>query len=194
MPKRLSKVNSVVRRDLKELPDVVLIGHPCGFIAPVGWLRSRPKLSIAAGDFLLNDASMQGDFEEMLCKMIIGGATVSRRVKRHLKHWYSKGCPHWTGEQRTYLLNAWMKERFLVLLEDLPAGVRSCHSDSAEQGLRWIYNQPPLVLEVEGELCENMTFFEMMDFADHLSTTGASFRLVPYQEDHEYSNSNSMDK
>lgn len=179
MAKRMNKVASVINRNLPESDTVFLIGHPCGFIAPGNWLKSRPKLSIAVGDYLLNDASMSGDFESMLCTLILCGGQVSRKVRRHIKHWHSMGCPHWLGEQRTYLLNSWMNTHGWALFTNAPTDVRDYYRDVAAQGLVWLEEQPALVLEVEGELCENMSFKEMMDFADSLAGTGASFRLIP---------------
>jgi hypothetical protein len=69
------------------------IGHPCGFIATSRHLRSRPRLSKAVGDFLLADASMSGDFEDMLMMMSVYKLKLSKRVKLHLKHWVALGCP-----------------------------------------------------------------------------------------------------
>jgi hypothetical protein len=71
----------------------IQIGHPCGFIATDRHLAARPSLSKSVGDFLLNDASMAGDFEDMLMMMKVHGCKLSKRVKLHLKHWVKAGCP-----------------------------------------------------------------------------------------------------
>jgi hypothetical protein len=52
-------------------------------------------LSKAVGDYLLSDASMSGDFEDMLMMMTVYKLKVSKRVKLHLKQWVKAGCPTW---------------------------------------------------------------------------------------------------
>ena len=71
------------------------VGHPCGFIATTRHLRARPSLSKAVGDMLLDDATMSGDFEDMLMMMKVYKLSLSKRVKLHLKQWVKAGCPTW---------------------------------------------------------------------------------------------------
>jgi hypothetical protein len=117
MPKRVTKIVAVISKQLYEHPEHCSIGHPCGFIAPGPWLGSRPKYSVAVGDFLLNDASFAGDFETMLIELMLCNGEVSSKVKKHLRFWARKGCPTWQGADRRLLLEAWWREWSNLLFE-----------------------------------------------------------------------------
>lgn len=97
MAKRMNKLAALINRKggKNEGPWGIQIGHPCGFIATSRHLRSRPALSKAVGDFLLEDASMSGDFEDMLMMMQCYRLKLSKRVNLHLKQWVKAGCPTW---------------------------------------------------------------------------------------------------
>lgn len=101
MAKRMNKVAALINRNggKNAGPWDFQIGHPCGFIATSRHLRSRPALSKAVGDFLLADASMSGDFEDMLMMMSVYKLSLSKRVKLHLKQWMKLGCPTWKGNK-----------------------------------------------------------------------------------------------
>lgn len=97
MAKRHNRISTLVNRATNGNagPWGFQIGHPCGFLATSRHLYYRPGLSKAVGDFLLSDASMSGDFEDMLMMMTVYKLKVSRRVKLHLKQWLKAGCPTW---------------------------------------------------------------------------------------------------
>lgn len=96
MAKRYSIVSRVINRDAKETTTTgFAVGHPCGFIANSGYLKSRPKASRAVARYLWGDATFAGDFECMLWNMRREGLSLPRYVVRHLKHWRSRGCPTW---------------------------------------------------------------------------------------------------
>lgn len=96
MAKRYSMVSRIINRDAKETTSTgFAVGHPCGFIANSGYLKSRPKASRAVARYLWGDATFAGDFECMLWNMQREGLSIPRYVERHLKHWRSRGCPTW---------------------------------------------------------------------------------------------------
>jgi len=97
MAKRYNRIATLASRRTNGNPGPwdFQIGHPCGFLATSRHLRSRPALSKAVSDFLLGDASMSGDFEDMLMMMTVYKLRVSKRVKLHLKQWVKAGCPTW---------------------------------------------------------------------------------------------------
>jgi len=97
MAKRYNRIATLARRRTNGNPGPwdFQIGHPWGFLATSRHLRSRPALSKAVADFLLSDASMAGDFEDMLMMMTVYKLRVSKRVKLHLKQWLKAGCPTW---------------------------------------------------------------------------------------------------
>jgi len=96
MAKRYSMVSRIINRDAKETTTTgFAVGHPCGFIANSGYLKSRPKASRAVARYLWGDATFAGDFECMLWNMQREGLSIPRYVERHLKHWRSRGCPTW---------------------------------------------------------------------------------------------------
>lgn len=97
MPKRFNRIATAIGRVTTDNvgPWELAVGHPCGFISSSRHLRARPKLSKAVGDFLLSDATMSGDFENMLSLMVVYRLKVSKRVKLHLKQWHKLGCPTW---------------------------------------------------------------------------------------------------
>jgi len=95
MTKRFNTVLTLIKGNIKPKAVDVLIGHPCGYIAPASYLRKRPKASRAVAAYLESDASFSGDFELMLVTMALCGCDLPRSTWRHLKHWVSKGCPHW---------------------------------------------------------------------------------------------------
>lgn len=97
MSVRRNRIATLANRNTNENcgPWELAVGHPCGFIASSRHLRARPKLSKAVGDFLLSDATMSGDFEDMLSLMVVYRLKVSKRVKLHLKQWHKLGCPTW---------------------------------------------------------------------------------------------------
>lgn len=101
MAKRMNKLATLINRKggKNAGPWGIQIGHPCGFIATSRHLRSRPALSRAVGDFLLADASMSGDFEDMLMMMSVYKLSLSKRVKLHLKQWMKAGCPTWKNNK-----------------------------------------------------------------------------------------------
>jgi hypothetical protein len=79
--------------------DAVLVGHPCGFIATAGYLRSRPKKSRAVSSYLANDAFVGGlwnfaSFASMLETMQREGCELSRYARRDvLGRWVRMGRP-----------------------------------------------------------------------------------------------------
>jgi hypothetical protein len=97
MAKRYNRISTLVNLKPSSNPGPwgLEIGHPCGFLATDRHLRTRPSLSKAVGDYLLSDASMSGDFEDMLMMMTVYKLKVSKRVKLHLKQWVKAGCPTW---------------------------------------------------------------------------------------------------
>jgi hypothetical protein len=101
MAKRMNKLAALINRKggNNAGPWGIQIGHPCGFIATSRHLQSRPALSKAVGDFLLEDASMSGDFEDMMAMMQVYRLKLSKKVKLHLKQWMKLGCPTWKENQ-----------------------------------------------------------------------------------------------
>jgi hypothetical protein len=77
----------------------VLIGHPCGFIATAGYLRSRPKKSRLVSSHLANDAFVGSlwnfaSFASMLEDMQREGCELSRYARRDvLGRWVRMGRP-----------------------------------------------------------------------------------------------------
>ncbi len=102
MAKRINLVSRIIKRDARETTTKgFAVGHPCGFIANSGYLKSRPKASRAVARYLWGDATFSGDFECMLWNMKQEGLSIPRCVDRHLKHWRAKGCPTWKNNPRT---------------------------------------------------------------------------------------------
>jgi len=97
MAKRYSLTSDLINRRIKSKENDVIIGHPCGAIAPASYLRTHPKASRNVAYYLQGDASFAGDFELMLTEMGLCGCEMPRSTWRHLKFWVSKGCPHWSG-------------------------------------------------------------------------------------------------
>jgi len=97
MTKRVSRVRALIERNIPcDYDRDIAIGHPCGYIASASYLRHHPEDSKAVSYYLMCDASFSGDFESMLLDMALCKCEMPRPVWRHLKHWVSKGCPHWS--------------------------------------------------------------------------------------------------
>jgi hypothetical protein len=117
MAKRFNLVREVISRNVRARETDVLIGHPCGYIASASWLRKHPKVSRKVSDFLLGDASFSGDFELMLVTMALCKCELSRDAWRHLKHWKSRGCPHWKNDPAfSALLVSWWNKSAWVFV------------------------------------------------------------------------------
>jgi hypothetical protein len=80
-------------------PGAVQIGHPCGFIATAGYLRSRPNKSRFVASYLAADAGVGGDtwnfasFADMLETMRLEGCALSRDARLVVGRWVRAGRP-----------------------------------------------------------------------------------------------------
>lgn len=129
MAKRFGAVRQLVQRQLEPSLGDRMIGHPCGAIAPVSWLREHPEMSTKVSDYLLNDSSFSGDFESMLLTMVSYGCPISRACWRHLKHWRARGCPHWTNNSALSASLIWWWDKYAWLIK-VSFDPRSEHYDA----------------------------------------------------------------
>ena len=112
MTKRFSRVRTIINRNVPcDINNDVAIGHPCGYIASASYLRAHPKDSRAVAYYLVGDASFSGDFELMLVDMALCNCEMPRSVWRHLKHWVSRGCPHWKNNSAFSAALVWWWEK-----------------------------------------------------------------------------------
>ena len=112
MTKRFNLTRTAIDRRINSKEGEVLVGHPCGYIAPASYLRKRPKMSRAVAHYLTGDASFAGDFESMLITMGLCGCELPRSTWRHIKHWVAKGCPHWKQNSAFSAAMLWWWKRY----------------------------------------------------------------------------------
>ena len=74
--------------------------HPCWQYPPVSYLRKDTRASLLISEQLLNEAGMDGSFEEELEKMVKHGCAVVDDVHKHLETWKELGSyKHWEHKE-----------------------------------------------------------------------------------------------
>ena len=75
----------------------VWFGHPCGSIAPMGWLARRPAMSVKVSRFMVGDAGgslwNRASFAYALWELQEAGGKLCRDGRRLVKWWVNAGRP-----------------------------------------------------------------------------------------------------
>jgi hypothetical protein len=141
MAKRYSLTSMLVNRGFKHRDWDIMIGHPCGAIAPASYLREHPKASRNVARYLQGDASFAGDFELMLIEMGMCGCEMPRSTWRHLKFWVSKGCPHWSGNTAFSKAMVWWWNRHAWTFVPNRNGSDQASKDAADYFVTVAYSE-----------------------------------------------------